>query len=147
MKLKKKNHSLPFLDSFPVVFPWPNRNLTGYVTKEARVPLHQGRVQRGEWCFCSQEWERGDREGASPTNTKKQRRGPKGNPLAQGRDLSQWHQEVGHLAMVFSPVLLFGFARTTKALRSDWLTRGRGAKHFQLPLHTLTERDKNSKLS
>lgn len=72
---------------------------------------------------------------------------PKGNPLRQDRDLSQWHQEVGHLAMVFSPVLLFGFARTTKALRSDCLTRGRGAKCFQLPLSVPTERDKNNKLS
>ena len=50
---KKKNHSLPFFDSFPVVFPWPNGNLTGFVAKEARPPLRRGRVQRGERCFCS----------------------------------------------------------------------------------------------
>ena len=50
---KKKNHSLPFFDSFPVVFPWPNGNLTGFGAKEARPPLRRGRVQRGERCFCS----------------------------------------------------------------------------------------------
>lgn len=57
LKLKKKNHSLPFFDSFPVVFPWPNGNLTGFVAKEARPPPAQGQSAAWRTVLLFRGWE------------------------------------------------------------------------------------------